>query len=352
MKNQPLCNVEFILGNSNSRFSGVTSTMLQVLDVQKKQVCISVMGKHHIPDDIHTLSFIDVIKLCRTPLQSGLPRVFHARRNDEMIQALILKYVFCCDIKVIFTSTAQRKKTWITRWLMARMDGLITTCNAARSYMNVQPDAMIPHGVDSDRMTNQLPQNIPVLPDLKKIGIFGRVRSQKGVDLFVEALIEILQKNKDWAGVIVGQTTKDQLPFRDDLAQLIMDAGLSDRIVFLGEQSFDAIPHLYRSMDIVTSLSVNEGFGLTVLEAMSVGKPVVATKAGAWPDIIENGSDGYLIDVGDKIELKEKLVGLMANSKLRSEIGLKAKLKVDRQYTVEREAADLVATYREIQKKK
>ena len=60
---------ELILGNSNPRFSGVTSTMLQVLRYQKDMINVVVLGSHHLPDGIPQVSFGQLIKLCRKPLQ-------------------------------------------------------------------------------------------------------------------------------------------------------------------------------------------------------------------------------------------------------------------------------------------
>ncbi len=85
--------IELIIGNSNSNFSGVTSTMLQVLPEQQKLINLRVMGKHHLPDTSLNISFWQVVKMCRKPLSDGRFRIFHARRVDEMIQALLLKTV-------------------------------------------------------------------------------------------------------------------------------------------------------------------------------------------------------------------------------------------------------------------
>ena len=92
--------IELIIGNSNSNFSGVTSTMLQLLSIQKKLINLRVMGKHHLPDESLSITFWQVAKLCITPLSGGRFRVFHARRVDEMIQALILKHIFRAKIKI------------------------------------------------------------------------------------------------------------------------------------------------------------------------------------------------------------------------------------------------------------
>jgi mannosyltransferase len=162
-------------------------------------------------------------------------------------------------------------------------------------------------------------------------------------------MIHVLPSFPDWMGVVVGQVTEEQTAFANGLKKKIDEAGLSDRLIFTGEQPFDGIPKLYRSMDIVTSLSVNEGFGLTVLEAMSVTKPVIATKAGAWPDIIEHGHDGFLIDVGSESQLIESLNTLMSSEVTREAAGRQAEYKVCQHYAIGREADALLSFYKEVQ---
>ena len=100
--NDPLANIELILGNSNKRFSGVTSTMLQVLHQQQAMIPLAVLGDHFLPPHIKSISFFTLLQHCRSPLSNGRVRVFHARRNNEMIQALILKRVFQAKIKIVF----------------------------------------------------------------------------------------------------------------------------------------------------------------------------------------------------------------------------------------------------------
>ena len=135
--------IQLILGNSNKRFSGVTSTMLQVLPHQRKLMSLAVLGKHHIDDDTPILSFREFTKLSKQSLLDGKPRIFHARRNDEMIQALIAKKIFGSKLKIVFTSTAQRHHSHFTRWLMSKMDAIITTCNAANAYLKTPADIII-----------------------------------------------------------------------------------------------------------------------------------------------------------------------------------------------------------------
>ncbi|MDF1738948.1 MAG: glycosyltransferase family 4 protein [Verrucomicrobiales bacterium] len=337
--------VELILGNSNRRFSGVTSTMLQVLQHQQQFMKLAVLGEHHLPEGVPVVTFRGLIRLCRDPLPDGRPRIFHARRNNEMIQALLLKRIFGAKIKIVFTSTAQRYHSGFTRWLMGQMDEVISTCTAAASYLRTPPALLVPHGIDlatyfpsEDREAdwNQLG-----LPGKKGIGIFGRVREQKGVDLLVRAALPLLNAHPDYTVVICGETTPDQKLFQEKLISETKAAGLEDRFAFLGKRPFEEIPLLFRSMTIVAALSRNEGFGLTVPEAMASGTAVLASEAGAWKDIVDDGIDGRIVPCDD-LDATQKALGDMLESPDELEtMGRKGRLKIEQHYTIEREAKAL-----------
>jgi len=345
MPSHNLAEIELILGNSNPRFSGVTSTMLQVLRYQKDLINVAVLGPHHLPDDIRRVTFWQLIKLCQKPLSDGRFRVFHARRNNEVIQALLLKKIFRAKIRIAFTSTAQRNHSWITRYLIRQSDAIISTCSAAAFYIAAGPDIIIPHGIDLDTYAPADNRDAHWqelgFPGKYGIGIFGRVRHQKGVDLLIHAAISTLPKHPDFTVVICGETTPDNQSFQDDLQSKIDAAGLKERFVFLGKQPFSELPKLFKSMSIVTALSRNEGFGLTIPEAMASGVAVLASEAGAWKDIVREGTDGYIVPCDDLEATTTNLDLMMADPEKLSEMGAHGRERVEEHYTLKREAKAL-----------
>ena len=104
--------------------------------------------------------FFSALRLLRRAAMDRKPVVFHARRNIEMVQALLLRCLGASTLKIAFTSTAQRYHSRFTRYLMRQMDSVISTCSAAASYLDPPPDQLIPHGIDTarfhrDRMENR-----------------------------------------------------------------------------------------------------------------------------------------------------------------------------------------------------
>ena len=347
--------IEVILGNSNRRFSGVTSTMLRVLEHHKGKIGISVMGKHHLPEDVPSISFWRCAKLCRSALPNGKFRVFHARRNNEVIQALILKKIFKSKIKIIFTSTAQREHTWITRWLIKRVDCLVATCSGAAAVLKRKPDKMIAHGVDIN--TYRLPNEGKKIaweslgyPGKYGIGIFARVRQQKGIGILVDAMIPIMKEDPSPTILIAGETTKSHENFVADLKAKIKSEGLEKRILFIGKVHYaEEVPRLMRGLSIVTALSTIEGFGLPILEAMSSGCAVVASRTGAWEDIIVPEEHGLLVPCNDVKATQEALKKLTSNSESLEKMGLKCRDRIAEGFTIENEASSLLELYKSVQ---
>jgi len=345
--------IELIVGNSNAHFSGVTSTMLQVTAHQKHLINLRIMGKHHLPDPALAISFWEVAKLCRKPLSNGKYRVFHARRVDEMIQAMVLKFIFGAKIKMVFSSAAQRFRSGLTLWLTRQMDAVIAISNASAKYL-VDPPAMVcPHGVQmndylpaEDKQTAWQALNYP---GRFGIGILGRVRKQKGVHLFVDACIELLHKYPDYTAVVVGSISSSNAGFVDDLKNKVAQAQLRERIIFTNELPFERIPGMFSALSMVAALSDNEGFGLTVLEAMSSEAAVLATQAGAWEEIIRPGIDGYVVPTNDLDAVKDKMELLLSNPQKLQEMGKNGRRRVSESYTVEHEAQKLINFFRTLQ---
>lgn len=341
-----------ILGNSSRRFSGVTSTMLQVLPHQQKACKVAVLGPHHVPEGTRVIGLFETILMLRQLSEDDPRIIFHARRNDEMIQALLLRLFSRGKLKIVFTSTAQRHHSRFTRWLIRKMDGVISTCHAAASYLRNKPQIIISHGVDPQtwypaKSKTALWKELG-MPGKYGIGIFGRVRQQKGVDVLIDAAIPLLQKEPDWSVIIVGEITKDQNSFFKAQQHKIDRAGLAQQFVFTGKQPFARIPILFRAMSIITALSRNEGFGLTVLEAMSSGVPVIASTAGAWPEIINTNQTGSIVPIADIAATQQALSALINAEDTLDTLAKQARQRILEDFTVEQEATKLLAYFQSL----
>lgn len=348
-----LNDVELIIGNSGRNFSGGTSITIQLLHYQVKEINLAVLGSNFIPSNFKTLSYFQFIKLTRKMLSNGKQRVFYTRRNDEMIQGLIAKYFFGAKIKIIFSSSAQRNHTKFTKWLMSKMDSIVATSKKAASFLKKNPDVIIPHGIDLNRFNS--PENKKKswkklgFPGSVGIGIFGRVRYSKGIDVLVDAAINTLPENPEATVIICGETQIEDQSYKNSMLKKIKDADLQDRILFLGKQDFNELPKLFQGMTIVAALSRNEGYGLTPLEGMASGAAVLTSKEGVWDELVRDGIDGYLVNTGNVDETSEKLNLLIKNSSKTLTMGENASKYINENFSVENEAKKIIKHIRNVQ---
>jgi mannosyltransferase len=186
------------------------------------------------------------------------------------------------------------------------------------------------------------------LPGRYAIGCFGRVRAQKGTDLFVDAMCALLPRYPDFSAVIVGAITPDQIVFANELRKKIAEAGLQDRIIITGELPIAEVERWYRRLTIYAFTSRNEGFGLTLIEAMSVGAALVATRAGAAEIAVEEGITGTLVPTGDAKALADAIEPLMRNPDIARTMGERGRQRVLDKFSLDAEASNIADVYRKL----
>jgi mannosyltransferase len=232
--------------------------------------------------------------------------------------------------------------------LMQRMDRIIACSSGGASFLD-RPYQMIPHGVDTDFFVPAIggkpvrKSELGFAVNRKLIGCFGRVRHQKGTDLLVDALIEILPHTPAWDAIICGRVTAEHMTFKAELDSKIAKAGLGDRIRFMGEVP-DVLPYL-QAIDLAVAPSRNEGFGLTPLEAMACGAPVVASDAGAYRDMIRLGMNGTIVPAGDKAALTKAISQLLDMDANLDTMGMAARAFVVEHFAITKEVNALNSLY-------
>ncbi|MCK1716108.1 MULTISPECIES: glycosyltransferase family 4 protein [unclassified Bradyrhizobium] len=335
--------LQVIVPNLHRRYSGVTATNRMVAPRLAKLFRAGWFGSD-APEGIARIGIADVLKLWRR----RTPLIWHARRNNEMIAGVALR-ALGWPLKLVFTSAAQRHHSWITRWLIRRMDAIIATSDISASFLKVKA-TVIPHGVDTDVYAP--PQDRAAafaesgLPGRYAIGCFGRVRAQKGTDVFVDAMCILLPRYPDFSAVIIGQVTAEQTSFANDLKRRIEAAGLQSRIVITGELPIDEVQRWYQRLTIYAFTSRNEGFGLTLIEAMAAGSALVAARAGAAELVVEDGVTGVLMPPGDADALVAALEPLMRDVAAATAMGECGRARVLAKFSLDAEAARIGDVYR------
>lgn len=140
------------------------------------------------------------------------------------------------------------------------------------------------------------------------IGIVGNISRFKGQLVFAKAMRRVLERNTTAKAVIIGTATSKELAYEREVRTYIADANLGDRVAMLGFRK--DVPELLNAMDIFVHASTGpEPFGRVVLEAMVMGKPIVATDGGGVRELIVDGESGRLVPMGNHIAMADAIEG-------------------------------------------
>lgn len=145
------------------------------------------------------------------------------------------------------------------------------------------------------------------LPPGPLVGVFSRLAAWKGQHVLLEALAGLPDVN----AIIVGDALFGEQDYAARLKAMVAELGLTDRVHFLGHRG--DVPKLMQAVDAMVHPSIDpEPFGRTLVEAMLAGVPVIATDAGAAPDILERGRAGALVPPGDAHALAGAIKSVLA----------------------------------------
>lgn len=144
----------------------------------------------------------------------------------------------------------------------------------------------------------------------------GRLVAQKGAEILLRAFGAVLRRCPESRLVVVGEGELELY-----LQRVVRYLGFPDRVRFVGWQTGVALADLYRGAQAVIVPSLYEPFGIVALEALACGRPVVASRVGGLEEIISHGREGFLIALGDHLELARRLVHLLLDPDLRQRMG-------------------------------
>ncbi len=190
--------------------------------------------------------------------------------------------------------------------------------------------SVLPHGVDVDRFK---PEERVAGPAPVKLIYVGRLFPAKGVHVLIEAAKVIREKGRDFRIDIIG---KGQERYEEDLRKKIEEYGLGPKVILKGMVPQEDLPEHYRQADIAVAPSLKETFGITLIEAMSSGLPVVASGVEAIPENIEDGVDGMLVKPENPDVLAGAVISLMDDREKRLRMGRAAREKAVRDFSLQK----------------
>ncbi|MFZ5634581.1 MAG: glycosyltransferase [Bacillota bacterium] len=179
-------------------------------------------------------------------------------------------------------------------------------------------------------------------PGTQLVAVVGRLHPVKGHRYFLKSAAEVLKERKDVHFLVVGSG-----PERNRLEEYTRKLGISDYVTFTG---FVAdVSGLMPDLNLLIVPSLWEGFGLTALEAMAVGVPVVATSVGGLPEIVEHCTTGLLVPPADEAGLTRGIIWMLDHPQEAVEMAAAARTMVERKFTASAMARRTEDLYRRLE---
>ena len=171
----------------------------------------------------------------------------------------------------------------------------------------------------------------------------GRLTLEKGVQVLIKSIPMILKKIPDLKVFIIGSGA-----YYKELTLISQNLKISNNIFFVKKVERQKLLRYYRRAGILIMPSVwEETFGLVGIEAMSVGRPVIASRVGGIPEWLDDGKTGFLVDPGNPDQIAEKVIKLFSNRKLLEQMGKNARKKAE-QFSIEKHVIKIEKIYKEL----
>jgi glycosyltransferase involved in cell wall biosynthesis len=183
--------------------------------------------------------------------------------------------------------------------------------------------------IDREAASAALRAELGIEPSAPLIGFVGRLIWQKGMIYGLQAFARVLLKRPDARLIVVGDGER-----RAELESRARRYGIASRVFFLGWRT--DVPRLMAGFDIFLLPTLQEGFGLVLLEAMAARTPIVASAVSAVPEIVAHGETGLLVPPRDPAALSQALLTLIADPPLRQHMGLLGEDRLETAFSAER----------------
>jgi D-inositol-3-phosphate glycosyltransferase len=224
---------------------------------------------------------------------------------------------------------------------MTVVDRIVAATPAEKAQLNWLYNAdmgkvvVIPPGVDLDRFKpfpkEEAKKQVGIPCGDKNIMFAGRIEPLKGVDTLIQAMALIKERFPDVIAntcvAIIGGDPWTDSPDAEmtRLQALLQDLDIHDIVVFLGAKDQEVLPNYYAAAEMVVMPSHYESFGMVALEAMAMGRPVIASEVGGLAYLVQDGLNGYHVPSRNPEALAERMYELLTNEECRQTMGLNAR---------------------------
>lgn len=275
--------------------------------------------------------------------------IVHAHAARDYHLAALAVRLAASRSRLVLTRHALFPLRRINKYLLRRAGGVIAVSHAVaeslrRSGVIESSKITVVHnGIDVDRFFKPVDH----IDDVRVVvGTVGHLAPIKGHDIFLRAAALISARRPEVHFVVIGEDKSPQMDYRKFLESLIAELGLTESVAMPGWH--DEIPSVLSTLTLFVSAARSEPFGLSIVEAMAAGLPVVAAASEGASEIIEDGVTGKLVPVGDPESLAKAINDLLDDPSERSRLGCNAQLAARQRYSLKRMATDTERVYRDV----
>ena len=362
------CNIAFVCFSSS--FGGLELSLLKLASEFNKRMadCLLIVS----PDTslAHFAKQYNLkVNFLKTKLKYGdvaasihLARILRSNHIDVVVimQSKDMSIVTVAHLlypyaKLVFYQEMQfgiNKRDILHSWMYSHLSLWITLTTKMKqevlehTRMPQERISIIPIGTDMHRFDPSLfdqrtTRKQFTIPQSKLVvGVLGRLDPQKGQEEFIRTIPILLKHQTNLRFVIAGDETEGQHGFKKKLRDLSIELGVNDEIQFL--PFTDAVPEFMSAIDIFVLPSHAETFGFVLVEALAMGKAIVATNSGGVPEIITDNSTGLLVPSLDGQALADAILRLLKDQRLRSSFSSEARADALKRFDVARCVDQLV----------
>jgi len=257
---------------------------------------------------------------------SGIPVLWHVhedpRTNLEF--RFLIKIAPLLSTKIIVVSRAMKEAT-----------GLGEICSVV--YNGVDLEAFKPQPGDVFRQRFRADVIVCQV---------GSMEPRKGTEFFVRSAPMVLEKFPGAKFLLQGVSPPHQRHYLQKMKNLVQKLGIEKQVIFIGQVG--DIREILNSLDVVVLASLREPLGRVLLEAMACGKPVVATRVGGIPEVVEDGITGILVPPADPLALANAIINILSDREMAKKMGMEGRKRVEEEFSIERYVRNIERIYEEI----
>lgn len=246
---------------------------------------------------------------------------------------------------------------FFARYFGRRLERIVCVSHAVHDNMKRlgcdYPNTVVVHnGIDLTRYhqretPDELRQKHGIPKDSEVIGVVGNIRYWKGQEILVRATALLAPRFPNLRCLLVGGCGEADLNYLKTLEDSCRDLGITENVIFTGFQR-NAIDYM-ALMDVVAHTSVDpEPFGIVMLEAMSLAKPLVSTTIGGPAEVVVHGETGLLVDAGKPELLANAIASLLEDRAHAAELGRKGLARLHEHFGIDKNVAGNTAVYEDI----